>query len=396
MAVTTTSVLSNSVQAKYQAEFILAQKETLYYDQLSYTVEQANMLQGSSIKVPFYFDLPPNVTAVSQTADINPETMADALFTVTPDLYGSAVQLPEKLRRTAFTNVVSAAGKIVGRQAGMSVDFLARTAATQGTWVLYGGSATARTNVDRVNDQLAYADFITAGSFLADNGAEPISNGKFLTVLGHTVMKDILEDSVIQAIGSYQKGEILLQGEIGTIGGIKIVTTHWAKRFYGVGTSASSISTTLSSAKAAGATTISLASDTSVAVGQWLTISSGAADFETSTTEYPQNELVYVASGSASPWTIIGSGANGGLRYAHISGAGVKDNDTVHAVCFYGKNGIGKVYSPDTGAMGKVLPPKTTGLLDQFQAFPWKWFGGYGRPAENRLLRYEVATSKGN
>lgn len=396
MAVTTTTVLSNSVQAKYQAEYILAAKMMLYYDQLSYNVEKANLIKGSSIKVPFYFDLPPNVTAVSQTSDITPRTISDKLFTVTPDLYGDAVQLSEKLRRTAFSNVEKVAATLVGRQAGKSVDYLARTAATQGTWVRYAGSATSRATCDATNDQLAYADFLTAASFLADMGAEPASNGKYICVLGHPVLKDLLEDTVITAVGSYQKSEIILNGELGTVGGVKLVVTHWAKRFRGAGAANDSINTTLSTAVVPGDTTASFTSDTSISVGDWLTI--GA--IESSTTEYPQTELVQVVSGSSSPYTIAGGGANGGFKFAHAAADAtndpVKDNDTVHAVCFYGKNSIGKVFSPDTGSMGKVLPPKTTGLLDQFESLPWKWFGGYARVAENRMLRTECATSKHN
>jgi hypothetical protein len=211
-------------------------------------------------------------------------------------------------------------------------------------------------------------------------------------VLGHPVLKDILEDSVVQALASYQKGEIILNGELGTLGGIKIVVTNWAKRFYGAGAANDSISTTISSAVVAGDTTVSFTADTSISIGDWLTIGT----VESSTTEYPETELVQVISGSSSPYTIAGGAANGGFKFAHAALDTVKDNDTVHAVCFYGKNSIGKVFSPDTGSMGKVLPPKTTGLLDQFMSLPWKWFGGYARVAENRMRRVEVATSKHN
>jgi N4-gp56 family major capsid protein len=393
MAVTTTSVLTNSVQAKYQATYIMSVKQQLYYDQLSYIVEKANMLKGSSIKVPFLFDLPPNVTAVSQTSDIVPRTFTDKLFTITPDLYGDAVQLSEKLRRTAFTDAEKGGAELVGRQAGKSVDYLARTQATQGTWVGYGGSATSRSTCDAANDQLAYADFITSAAYLADMNAEPIANGKYTAVMGHPVLKDVLEDSVVQALASYQKGEIILNGEIGTLGGVKVVVTPWAKRFYGAGAANDSISTTVATtALVPGDLTFAAAADTNISVGDWLTFGT----VESSTTEYPETELVQVTGGSSGAWTIAGGGTNGGFKFAHAVGDTIKDNDTVHAVCFYGKNSIGKIFSPETGAMGKVLPPKTTGLLDQFVSLPWKWFGGFARVAENRMRRVEVATSKHN
>lgn len=392
MAVTTTSVLTNSLATKYQADYILAAKTMLYYDQLTYVVEKANMLKGTAVQVPFLFELPPNVTAVSQTSDITPRTIADNKFTVTPYLYGDAVQLSEQLRRTAYTDVEKGAAQLVGRQAGKSVDYLMRTAATQGSWVGYAGAATSRATCDAAADQLAYTDFITNAAFLSDMGAEPVANGKFVCVLGHPVLKDLLEDNVVETIGAYQSKEILLNGELGTLGGCKIVVTNWAKRFYGAGAANDSISTTISAAVVAGATTVSFTADTSISVGDWLTIGT----HESSTTEYPETELVQVISGSSSPYTIAGGGVNGGFKFAHAILDPVRDNDTVHAVCFYGKNSLGKVFAPDTGAMGKVLPPKTTGLLDQFVSLPWKWFGGVTRVSETRMRRVECATSKHN
>ena len=390
MAVTTTTTLSNSVQAKYLAAYILKAKENLYYDQMTYVVAAEDMIEGSSLKVTFYFNLPPNPNAVSQQADITPKQVADALFSVTPDLYGDAVMIPEKLRRTAFTKVAAAVGEIIGQAAGESVDYLARTAATQGKLLMYAGSATTRATCDHTSDQIAYGDFVTAAAMLAGWHVDPIANGNYGAVLSHAVFKDLLEDGTIVLVGEYgQKPQIILNGELGMVGGVKLVVTQWAKKFYGSGTANSSVSQTLSVDKKAGATTISLAADTNVAVGQWITIGT----VESAAVEYPTTEIAKIVAGSASPWTIVGGGINGGLKYFHGAGESVVDNDTVHAVVFFGKNSIGKVYSPEDGAMGRALPPKTTGLLDQFETAAWKFFGGYGRVAENRLLRMECATS---
>jgi hypothetical protein len=40
-----------------------------------------------------------------------------------------------------------------------------------------------------------------------------------------------------------------------------------------------------------------------------------------------------------------------------------------------------------------VVGPKKTGKADQWTTMAWKFYGGYGVVADNRLLRYEFATS---
>jgi hypothetical protein len=45
------------------------------------------------------------------------------------------------------------------------------------------------------------------------------------------------------------------------------------------------------------------------------------------------------------------------------------------------------------GEYGQVVGPKVEGLLDQFTSVGWKFYGGYARLSENRLMRYECSTS---
>jgi N4-gp56 family major capsid protein len=395
MAILTATQLANSVQTKYQQDYLISAKTQLYYDQLTYVVAKDKLLRGVSITQPFYFDLPPLNQAISQIADVNPQILYDKTWTVTPEMYGGTVQIAEKLRRTAYTDVEKVAAEMVGRQAGKTADFLARTAATQGTWVRYGGSATSRAGVDRVNDILTYQNFVDAAASLSFMGAEPLAGGYYVAVLDQPVFADLLKSGVILLIGEYQDKSILLRGELGMVGGVKLVVTNWAKKYFGAGASLASVSTTVATAINPGDKTITLASDTGVAIGQYLTVTNGGA-IETGSVEYPMNEVVQVVGGTASPWQIVGSGVNGGFQFPHNVGELVKDNDTVHAVCFYGKNSIGKVYASDLGPMGKIMPPKNTGSLEQFQVIGWKGFFGYGRTSEARILRYEVAASTGN
>ncbi len=390
MTVTQTTTISNSIQAKWQADFILSQKPLLYYDQISYNVNKAEgtVRRGSSINIPFYFELEPAVTPVPQTSDITPVVPADSYFTVTPDLYGNAVQLGRKAKLTAYTDVEKVCAELVGRNCAVSRDYMARTKLTQGSFVIYAGSATSRATLDYNNDQVAYGDFLTAATILSNWEVEKVG-GNYMGVTDHSVLKDMVEDGTIILIAEYQKGEILLNGELGMVAGVKLVVTPFAKKFWGSGTSAATVSNTVATAVKPGDKTIVMNAAGTAAAKQWLTIGS----VESSTTEYENTERVYVVSIDTATITIIGAGPNGGCKYNHAVGATIKDNDTVHTVAVYGQNSLGKYYDDEDGPNGRVLPPKVTGLLDQFDVSAWRGFWGWGLTAENRVVRIECAAS---
>lgn len=92
--------------------------------------------------------------------------------------------------------------------------------------------------------------------------------------------------------------------------------------------------------------------------------------------------LTLTAGYTGSTVTIVGQGPNAGLRYAHASGAAVRNADSVHLVVFGGPSSLVKVYAPSVGEFGEIVGPKRDGLADQFWSLAWKWWGGYGRLAE--------------
>ncbi|GAG08139.1 unnamed protein product [marine sediment metagenome] len=115
---------------------------------------------------------------------------------------------------------------------------------------------------------------------------------------------------------------------------------------------------------------------------------------ETANTHYPHNEQVMVGTVTTDCVSaFVGTGENGGMRYAHTNSDTIVNADSVYTIVFGGPESLYKLYAPSVGEFGEVVGPKTSGLAEQFSSIAWKFYGGYGRLTENLLVRGEFSTS---
>src|SRR5512147_2107662 len=127
MPVTATTDLTNSRQQLLQAEYDLGVEKKYVYGQAPFVWSPPGVVLGpqrrfSSAAIPFYFFLPPTTAALSQTADVNPTTMTDAVVTVTPAMYGRTIQQSELLALTASPDTEQAAVDLIVEDAARSQD----------------------------------------------------------------------------------------------------------------------------------------------------------------------------------------------------------------------------------------------------------------------------------
>jgi len=138
--------------------------------------------------------------------------------------------------------------------------------------------------------------------------------------------------------------------------------------------------------------TITVTTTANITFGRYLTIGTE----ETGSTFYEANERCMVVSSTGAVVTIIGEGANGGLRFGHDSGVAVRNADSVYPVAVGSSQSMAKLYASETGPFGEVVGPKVQGLADQFQSLAFKFYGGYGLWRENCIVRGEFASSLDN
>ena len=126
--------LSNSVRARYKSDYMAAAMMERVYDQISYPFAQ-ELVAGSSVYVPHISDMTPGVTAISETVDVTPQTLLDALTQITPTSRAEALQCSELMLLQAYTDYGAERARAVGKNAMESIDILARDAACKGDLV---------------------------------------------------------------------------------------------------------------------------------------------------------------------------------------------------------------------------------------------------------------------
>lgn len=389
MAVTTTTTgSSNAVAALYQAAFIMAVRKNLAYTQVPFVFTPAQGVmgpgnRGSNVTIPLFHELDYG-SSLSQTADVTPVAMYANLATMTPELYGQAIQLSQKLSLTAFTDVEKAAVELVGRNAAATREYVGRKTAIAGTLVLFGGSATTRATVKAVETTstslITFNNFAQAALMLNAAGTPklPGANGNlsgYAAIISAETQADLGISSALLIAAEYGANDFLLNGEIGShLTGTRLIQTPFAKIFRAGGASVGGASgIALTGAVEPGGTTFSCTTAVaSNAIGDYLMIGSSAGE-STGNDDIPGLEIVRVVSGTSGtsgPYGIVGAGVNGGFMYAHPA------TDVVHGgkgdvqcTVFVGPESLGMVYSNEDGLgpEGQIILPEVTGILHQFK-----------------------------
>lgn len=399
MSIQTTTNLSNSIRTQYISEYIKAAYGMRLYDQLAIPIPGISMdqaIKGSSVQWPFIGGMTPSTTAISQAADITPQMLRDAYGSITPTSRADALQWTELVEMQAYTDYGAERFRKLGENQMESVELLAITAAVGGSWVeraaarasLDAGTATHRASDSIFRAMHGQMMSLKVPGFVNSSGEA----NTWMAIMHPYLFHDIAESGNVDSIGLYQDQGIHLNWELGKIGTFRLVVSPYAKVFGGAGAdNATAVATTLAGAKSALELTFVTAADVSanVAVGKFWTVGTE----ETGATIYPTNERIKPVSASTTTITFIGEGENGGFRFDHAAGEAVRNADSVYTIVFGGPGSLLKLYDPKTGEFGQVVGPKQSGIVDQFASIGWKFYGGYGRLTENRILRGEYSTS---
>lgn len=402
MAIQSTANLSNAVGTRYTQKYQRAATVRRLYDQLAIPVGapqfdlESRKGMGSTYTFNFASDMTPGSSAISETGDIIPQIIRDAVSTITPTSRGEALKWSELLDLEAYTDYMAIRSEKLGENAMETIETLAISAALAGS-LKVPGTARASLDAGTATDNLTEAAFWKAATMAQDLKCPPLVDEKgrrmMIAILHSDAYYDLFHGGNVITAATYGglPGTLLFNGEVGEIANFKLIVSPWAKVFGGAGAdngSGSSQTYTLSAAANALATTLSVNTGTNLQYGRLLTVGTE----ETSTTFYPTNERVRWVSGTTTA-TIVGSGANGGIRFDHAATDYVLNADSVYPVVFGAPGSLVKVYANEVGEFGEMVGPKYDGLANQWQSIAWKFYGGYGRVAENYLLRGEYSSS---
>lgn len=147
-------------------------------------------------------------------------------FEATVEQYGALVILSDLAELTARHNLVERTIYILGLNAAELYDqliFNVLDASTSGEYFVGGGSA----DTDLLaTDLVAYGDLVELDAQLQDNGGRPFESGEYVLVTAPQVYAGLLKDPDFKASNQYQSPQKIWQGEVGTLGGFRIVRSN--------------------------------------------------------------------------------------------------------------------------------------------------------------------------
>ena len=211
-------------QAAYDRVAYLGLRPELFFDQVA-DVRSTNATNpGATVTFTSFTEMTAATTALSEAVDVDAVALADSQVTVTLAEYGNAIVTTAKLRATSFLDLDPVAANLVGYNAGVSVDTIARNAAVAGTNVRYGGNATSRTTIDAA-DTLDAADVRRA---LADlRGANVATFGGYYAAFIHPDQSYDLRGETGAAAWrdphTYSQPAEIWNGEIGAFEGFRFM-----------------------------------------------------------------------------------------------------------------------------------------------------------------------------
>lgn len=161
----------------------------------------------------------------------------------TVEQYGYYVTISDMLMLTAIDNTLVETTKLLGAQAGSTLDTITREVLNGGTSVMYSGGKEAREDLD-ASCKLTVDDIFKAARFLKTQNAPKI-NGSYVAIIHPDVAYDLMRDEEWIDVHKYSSASEIFEGEIGKLGGVRFVESTEAKIFGAEGADARDVYSTI-------------------------------------------------------------------------------------------------------------------------------------------------------
>lgn len=196
---------------------------------------------GKSIEFRKFSSLPKATTALTEGVTPDGNKLDVSTITATVSQYGDYIVQSDVLELTALDNTILEATKLLGKQAGATLDTIVRNILIAGTNVTYcpkiaSGAETAVTSRATLDAtaQLTVDVVQQVVAKLRANNA-PTIDGDYVAIIHPYVAYDLMRDPEWIDAHKYAQPDNLYAGEIGKVAGVRFVETTEAKIFKGDG-----------------------------------------------------------------------------------------------------------------------------------------------------------------
>lgn len=392
--VTTDSDLSAEMRTFYSDYLIDNASPKLVHDQFGQK-QPVSKNSGKTVQFRKYSPLP--VAATPLTEGVTPAGRKLTVTGTTAEVaqYGDYVELSDMLLLTAIDNNIVQATKLLGAQAGATLDTIVREVINGGTNVQYADdSVSARHQLAggeaSGNHYLTVSMVKRAARKLKAMNAEKI-DGSYVAIIHPDVAYDLMHDSDWVNASEYAGSTNIFEGEIGKIAGVRFVETSEAKIFTADDLTAAKRELTVktdvgSTGKTVAVTEAITSAEATALVGRKIIVGTALA------------EIASVSAGAAGSASITVKEAFGGASAnakVYPGEAGAKGR-AVYSTLILGDNAYGTTEIEGGGLrhITKQLGSAGSGdPLDQRATVGWKATKAAKRLVESYMVRVETTST---
>lgn len=237
LAYTDGAGLSPEMKTYYSDYLIDNAEPALVHDRFAqkHSIPHGN---GKSIQFRKYDPLPKMTSPIAEGVTPTGQTINMGTVNATVAQYGGYVELTDLLLMTAIDNNLCMATKLLGSQAGRTLDTISREVLVGGTNVQYGeGKVSSRSQIVGGSDVEGENCYLTVDAirravrFLKNQNAEKI-DGAYVAIIHPDCAYDLMSDPAWKYPHQYADPSAIFEGEIGKIEGVRFIESTEAKVFH--------------------------------------------------------------------------------------------------------------------------------------------------------------------
>jgi len=239
---TTGNDLSPEMKTYYDMNLIDYAQAALVHDQFGQK-RPIPAGKGKTIEFRSFSPLAKALTALTEGVTPSGNILDVKYITAEVHQYGDYIVQSDVLELTALDNTILEATKILGRQAGLTLDTITRDVLNAGTNVMYAPKINASTGAEtavtsRANlDATAVLTVDLVEQAVTELRAQnaPTFDGYYVCILHPYAAYDLMRDPDWRKPHEYVDTQNIYQGELGQIGGCRFVASTEAKIWRGTG-----------------------------------------------------------------------------------------------------------------------------------------------------------------
>lgn len=187
---------------------------------------------GKTIEFRKFSSLPKATTALTEGVTPDGKSLTVTAITATVAQYGDYITQSDVLELTSLDNTILEATKLLGKQAGLTLDTIVRDKIhAENKSIFWANEKTSRSNL-AAEDQLTVKEIQAVVAHLRAQNA-PTIGGKYVAIIHPYVAYDLMRDPEWIDAHKYANPTNLYEGEIGEVAGVRFVQTTEAKIYEG-------------------------------------------------------------------------------------------------------------------------------------------------------------------